>query len=98
MGHHGGKYGYGCGDHGRGTGLNPEALRGIPRGLKIALALIALFILLAGLAVVGLVVLALVKLLAGGALPGYLQNAFDFLQRYLPLLDLWKSLQSLAGK
>lgn len=97
MGHHGGKYGFGGGGHG--TGLNPEALRGMPRGLKIALALIALFILLAGLAVVVLVVLVLAKLVAGGTLPGYIQNALDFLQRNLqPLLDLWKSLQSLAGK
>jgi len=95
MGHHGGNYGFGGG----GTGLNPEALRGMPRGFKIALALIALFILLVGAAGAVLVVLVLVKLVAGGTLPSYFQNAFDFLQRNLgPLLNLWESVQRLTGK
>lgn len=96
MGHHGGNYGFGGG---HGTGSSPEALRGMPRGLKIALALVALFVLLVGAAVAVLVVLVLVKLVAGGTLPSYFQNAFDFLQRSLqPLLNLWESVQRLAGK
>lgn len=99
MGHHGRKYGYEYGGHRRGAGLALEALRRMPRSLKIALALIVLFLALLAVVVVVLVALALVKLLAGGALPGYLQGAMDFLQRNLqPLLDLWKNLQSVTGK
>lgn len=97
MGHHGRRYGFGDGGHG--TGFDPEALRRLPRGLKIALILIALLILLAGAVIVVFVVLVLATLLAGGTLPGYIQDALDFLQRNLqPLLDLWKRLQSLTGK
>lgn len=97
MGHHGRRHGFG--DSGHGRGFDPEVLRRIPRGLKIALVLIALFILLAGTVMVVLVVLMLAKLLAGGTLPGYIQDALDFIQRNLqPLLDLWKRLQSLTGK
>ena len=76
-----------------------RALRRIPCGLKIALALIALLILLTGAVMVVLVVLVLAKILAGGTLPGYIQDALDFLQPDIqPLLDLWKRLQSLPGK
>lgn len=97
MGHHGGNYGFGGSGHG--TGLNPEALRRMPYGLKIALALIALLILLAGAAVAVLVIWVLVKLVAGGTLPSYFQNTLDFLQRNLqPLLNLWESVQRLTGK
>lgn len=71
----------------------------MPRGFKIALALIALFILLAGVAVAVLVVLMLANLVTGGILPGYFQSAVDFLQRNLkPLLDLWEGVQRLTGK
>ncbi len=94
---HGRRYGFG--DSGHGRGLDPEVLRRIPRGLKIALVLIALFILLAGAVILVLVVLVLAKLLAGGTLPGNIQDALDFIQRNLqPLLELWKRLQSLTGK
>lgn len=97
MGHHGGRYGFG--GHGHAAGWNPEALRRMPRGLKIFLALAAVLILLVGLALAVLLVLVLVKLVAGGALPGYLQSALDFAQRNLqPLLNLWKSVQSVTGK
>lgn len=97
MGHHGRQYGFGQSEHGRAAGL--AVLGRMPRGLKIVLALVALFILLVGLAVAALVVLLLVKVVAGGTLPGYFQEALDFAQRNLqPLLSFWKTLQGLTGK
>lgn len=94
MGHHGRRYGFGHG--GQGPGFDPQALRRIPRGVKIAVVLIVLLVLLAGAALV-LAVLLLAKLVAGGALPGFIQDALDFLQRNLqPLLDLWKRAQGLT--
>ena len=92
MGHHGMKHGWRQG-HGAG------ALPGIPRGFKIALVLVVLFVLLAGVAVAALVVLVLAKLVSGGSLPSYLQVAFDFVERNVqPLLNIWKSIQGLGGK
>jgi hypothetical protein len=99
MGHHGGRYGPGGYGYSHGPGPILETLRRMPRSLKIFLALVILFLLLAGLALVALVVLLFSKLVAGGTLPGYLQDALDLALRYLqPLLDLWKSALSLAGK
>lgn len=97
MGHHG--RGYSFGGHGHATGLNPEVLRRMPRGFKIFLALAAVFILLVGLALAVLLLAVLVKLVGGGSLPGYLQDALDFARRNLqPLPNLWKSVQSVTGK
>lgn len=97
MGRHGSKHGFGY--DGYRTGSNYGVLGGIPRGLKIVLAVFALFIVLVVVVVAVLVILVLLKLLSGGSLPTYLQEAFDFLQRNVqPLLNLWKSLQGLAGK
>lgn len=97
MGHHGS--GRGFGDARRGTHLSNQVLGPIPRGLKLGLVVVALFIGLLVLAIGVLVVLLLVKLVAGGSLPSYMENAVEFLQRNLqPLLNLWKSVQSLAGK
>lgn len=97
MGHHG--RGYGFGGHGHSMGWNPEAVGRAPRGLKIFLALAAVLILLVGLALAVLLAVVLVKLVAGGAPPGYSQDALDFAQRNLqPLLDLWKNVQRLTGK
>lgn len=92
MGHHG-RWG------GRNVHLSSQALGSIPRGVKIGLAVGALLLLLLVLAIGVLLVLLLVKLMAGGSLPSYLENVVEYFRRNLqPLLDVLKSLQSIAGK
>lgn len=99
MGHHGRGYGYNY-DYGRGghgAGLLLEALARMPRGVKIGLLVAALVAGLIAVALAVLVAVALVNLLAGGALPAFLQEALDFARRNLqPLLDFWKSAQGLT--
>lgn len=97
MGHHG--RGYDLRRSGPGHGFNLEVLARMPRGLKIGLVVAAVLVSLVGLALAGLVALVLVKLVAGGTLPGYLQDMLELARNNLqPLLGFWKNLQGVAGK
>lgn len=74
------------------------ALARIPRGVKVALALVALSVLIVVVLISVLIVVLLVTLIGGGSLPGIVQGINDFAQTNLkPVLDLWNSLQGLTG-
>lgn len=93
---HGSGYGFRHGGHGPRI---LDVLRSMPRRLKIGLLMAALFVALMAVALVVLIVVMLVNLAASGMVPVYLEGALDFARRNLqPLLELGKSLQSLAGK
>lgn len=74
------------------------ALARIPRGVKVALALVAVVVLIVVVLISVLIVVLLVTLIGGGSLPGIVQGITDFAQTNLkPVLDLWNSLQGLTG-